>query len=262
MSRLSVNDPAVIAEVRAALVDSGMGGSIVSATSALTSADGAVAITFTTDDPSITPDGAVTVAAGDSVTASENLELAIEVNAELAALIADITAIRTAVEAVRSSGTSGVSLADMTATGSVAITYTTGDPSITPNGEVTIADGDLTTAAEMHEGLVEINDQAGDLFGDVQDLHVKMREVLASGLNSSRALATRQSTSGGVTLTYTTDDPSITPGATSVVADGDTLTAAENNDLLAELEDQLDKAGDDMAAIRTTYEALRTLAGA
>lgn len=39
----------------------------------------------------------------------------------------------------------------------VAITYTTGDPSITPNSAITIADGGTPTVDELLEFCVELN---------------------------------------------------------------------------------------------------------
>ncbi len=46
----------------------------------------AVAITYTTNDPEVTPNGAVTVADGDTPTVSELLELVEELNAKITAL--------------------------------------------------------------------------------------------------------------------------------------------------------------------------------
>lgn len=43
------------------------------------------------------------------------------------------------------------------ATTPVTVTYTTGNPSITPDGEVTIADGATPTVAELLEFCVELN---------------------------------------------------------------------------------------------------------
>ena len=50
----------------------------------------------------------------------------------------------------------------------VAITYTTNDPSITPNGAITIADGSSPTVAELLEFCVELKDQIDDLVAALE----------------------------------------------------------------------------------------------
>jgi hypothetical protein len=45
----------------------------------------------------------------------------------------------------------------LTGVSAITITYTTGDPSITPDGAVTIADGATPTVDELLEAVVELN---------------------------------------------------------------------------------------------------------
>ncbi len=258
MSRLSVNDAAIIQQTRAAIVDAGLAKGIVSAAASLTSA--ALVLTYTTDDPSITPNQAITIADGDAVTASENLEFVEEINTELTASVADLVALRVAVEALRVGSRFDVSPVVLTAKGETVITYTTDDPSITVNQSITIADGDLTTDTEMHEALVELNAENGLLIDDIRILTAQVNIAIIKGFNSTSAPAARTSNVAGVAIVWTTDDPSITAGDTTTIADGDTLSVAENNDLIVELEDTLDTAGDDYLAMRTTFIAIQDLA--
>ena len=259
MSRLS-DDPDVIQAARASIVDAGIAKGIVSAAAALTSATGGVAFTYTTDDPGITADRAVTIADGDAVTAPENIEYAEEINSEISALNVDLAALRVAIEGLRTGSRFDVSPVSTTAVGEPVVTYTTDDPSITANQSITIADGDLTTAAETHEAFVEIGTEVGLVIDDMLLLAKQVNLAITKGWNSTSALAARTSNVAGVAIVWTTDDPSITAGAASTIADGDTLTAAENGELIVELEDQLDKCGDDYLALRTTFEAIQNLA--
>lgn len=57
-----------------------------------------IAVTYTTGDPSITPDGAITIADGATPTVDELLEFCVELNAAVDAIDTKITAILTALE--------------------------------------------------------------------------------------------------------------------------------------------------------------------
>jgi hypothetical protein len=260
MSRLS-NDAAVIKELRALLVDDGLAGSglPVSAPSAITAAP--VVITYTTDDPSVTADQAITIADGDAVTEPENLEFSEELVQRIATAVTDATSVRTALEAYRTGGRFGhAGLVNMTSvTDAVAITYTTDDPSITTNEALTVADGDLFTSAEFHEYCVEANAELQKAVGDIAAANQAVAIMLAQGLEAAPVLAARSS--NAIAITYTTDDPSITPDAAITIADGDTMTAAEHANMAEEINDQLDKLGDDYAAIKVAYDAIRVAAG-
>lgn len=60
------------------------------------------------------------------------------------------------------------------------------------------------------------------------------------------------SATGGITITYTTDDPGITPDGSLTIADGDgTLVTAEVIEAIEELNDQISKLNADLAAVRT-----------
>ena len=52
----------------------------------------------------------------------------------------------------------------------VTITYTTGNPSITANGAVTVANGATPTVAELLELCVELNTKIGALQTQLQNL--------------------------------------------------------------------------------------------
>lgn len=60
--------------------------------------DNDIAITYTTGDPSITPDGAITIANGATPTVDELLEFCVELNAAIAALDTKIAAVIDALE--------------------------------------------------------------------------------------------------------------------------------------------------------------------
>lgn len=263
MSRLS-NDKATRDDLIQKLMDSAFSGHGISDPSAQTSA--AITLAYTTDDPAYTPDGSVLVADGDDVQPAEEIQLTEEIIATINTLVADVTAIRTALVNYLDTDIEGISaLADMTSLFDLgdadAITYTTDDPAITPNAAVTVADGDLTTAAEYHEYCVEAFDQLGKIWDDVGALHREVQLLVSVGVGQTAALAARTSNVGGIPVTYTTDDPSVTPNNTFTIADGDLFPVAARNEAIAETEDDIDKLGDDYLALRTTYEAIRTAAG-
>ncbi len=60
----------------------------------------------------------------------------------------------------------------------IAITYTTDDPGITPDGTITIADGDLFPAAEGLIALEETSDQLNKLNADVVAIHAAVVSIL------------------------------------------------------------------------------------
>jgi hypothetical protein len=195
------------------------------------------------------------------VTEPENIEFAEELVQRIAAAVIDVTAVRTSLESYRSSGRfEATSLANMTASNTdVAITYTTDDPAITANEALTVADGDLFTSAEFHEFCVEANLELGKAVGEISAANAAVAIALAQGLEAAPVLPARASNQ--IAITYTTDDPSITPNAAITIADGDTMTAAEHAEMAEEINDQIDKLGDDYAAIKVAYDAIRVAAG-
>ncbi len=255
MSRVSA-DAEVLATLAAQLLDRGLVAvASVSAPASQTSAP--VTVTYTTDDPGVTANGAQTIADGDAVTIAEQHETVEEIRSQIAALVADMTAMRTALATAISDGaeqsTAPAALTSRDET--CAFTYTTDDPSITANAAVTIADGDLYAAAEIHEAFVEIVTELNLVRNDYERLHNAVTTLIRDGAVSAPVLAARTSTNGGVAITYTTDDPSITPNNAVTVADGDLLPAAEALELVEEFNDDLDKLGDDFTAMKTAYDA-------
>lgn len=246
------------------------GGSTLHAVSdpaALTS--GQLTLTYTTDNPNYTPDGSVVIADGDTITAAEQLNLTEEMVDQSNKLAADIAAVHAALTTLLdANGVFTTKLAEPTSkqlaglAALVSLTFTTDDPGLTVNGTTTIADGDLTTAAEFVEYFMEWNKQAALQRVDLMYLHDRVAKIIANrsfaGLTVVPALG---SASGGTTVTYTTDAPSITPDGTIVIADGDTITAAERNNIIAEVEAQLSANRADIAAIRTTLNAFLAKVG-
>lgn len=64
----------------------------------ITDPDNEIAVTYTTGDPSITPDGAITIADGGTPTVDELLVFCVELNAAIAALDTKLTAVIAALE--------------------------------------------------------------------------------------------------------------------------------------------------------------------
>jgi len=232
--------------------------------SAATSA--AWVVTFTTDNPAITPDRAVTVADGDTLSNAEHYELVEEIKSALNKASVDARACITAVAALIGDNVYDVSLAAMTmganasATRHIGFTFTTDNPALTADGTVTIADGDLTTAAEFLQFAQEASWELAILRGDIGLVHERAKKLIDqkafSGVTTVPSLSAVT-----FTVTYTTDAPVITPGATTTIADGDgAISVAERNDVIAEVKDQLNKTKADIASARTALNAYLALA--
>ncbi len=263
MSRLSKSDPTIIAEVREALMDHGLVAELVTGPSALTADSGGVALNYTTDDPAITGDNAVTIANGSAVDPSENIEAAEELDQVLAAIDVDAELIRTALDTAISSGADN-STAPAALTLSltpITWTYTANDPSITADAAVTVDDGDAMDDDEMHEYLFEANVELAAVASDWSRAHAAITTLINSGVSKAPVLVARTSTNGGVAITYGTDDPGYAPAGAYTIADGDTLTSAENAELMEEINEQLDLAGDGFTLIKTAYDAYLSAAG-
>lgn len=117
--------------------------------------DGTIAdlsVTFTTDNPSITPDSAITIADGDNISAANTVAAIVEIAAKVNAILG---ALRT-VGVLKGTGAAGATVSPVSAPTAITITFTTDNPSITPNAAFTIADGDNISAANTVEGLVEL----------------------------------------------------------------------------------------------------------
>lgn len=265
MSRLSYDSTIQQEVVRAALL-----GGIADALSdaaAITALP--LTITFTTDDPSYTPDGALTIADGDSPTALEQHSYAAELADQYTKLLADVTAVRTKLNQVIGGPLSAVSplsaltvMTPASTTRLVGITFTTDNPAITADGTVVIADGDLTTAVEFLHFLEEANNQLMKLRSDLTVIYGELNKIISTksfaGVN---ALATTAGASGFVTITWTTDNPSITADQEVIIADGDTITAAERNSYMVEIDAVGALLRTDIAAMRTAFAAFLAKAG-
>ena len=261
MSRIS-NDSEVLDELRGLLLDRGLA-AINSIASPASQTSASITLTYTTDDPGITADGSITIADGDSVTAAEQIESMDEIITQVNALVADVTAIRSALDTAVTSGVSAATApAALTSVDAISFTYTTDDPSITANAAVTIADGDATlNAAECHEAYFELATELNLVADDVQRMHNAVSILINDGVNLAPVVGARTSTNGGVTFTYTTDDPSVTPNNSLTIADGDLAVIGEQTEAWAEINDDLDKLGDDFTALKTAYDLYLTAAG-
>lgn len=117
--------------------------------------DGAIAdlsIVFTTDNPAITPDSTVTIADGDNASSANLLELGVELTAKVNAMLAAMRA----VGILKGEGAAGAANVPQQAPAAITVTFTTDNPSITPNSAITIADGDNISAANTVEAIVEL----------------------------------------------------------------------------------------------------------
>lgn len=119
--------------------------------------DGAIAnlsITFTTDDPSITPDSAITIADGDNISAANTVAAIVEICATVNNMLA---AMRSA-GILKGTGAAGATISPVSAPTALTVAFTTDNPNITANATLTIADGDAATVtrAEYNELAVEV----------------------------------------------------------------------------------------------------------
>lgn len=271
MSRVSL-DRATLVDTARAVVLAGLSG--VTAPAALTSASGAVTVTYTTDNPNITPNGSVTIPDGDIPAASlpSLLEWSVELNAVAAAMYTDISALRTAVNSL----VTGTNVFDITALSGptarapnatnklIGVTYTTDNPNITPNNAITVADGDGVTVSNLQEMLTELNKEAYLLRNDLAVTYGAMRRIIEQkSFQGMNALPAMTSNATMVTITYTTDNPNITPNAAVTIADGDsqTVTAPDAGlnqrwEFLVELKDQFQKQRADLLSIYTALDSV------
>lgn len=262
MSRVS-QDRATLVDTARAVILAGLSG--VTAPSALTAQSGGVTVTYTTDNPNIVADGSVTIADGDSVSAANNLESLVELNAVAATMYTDISALRTAVNGL----VTGTNVFDLKALSSITtrlpnttnkmigVTYTTDNPAITPNNAITVADGDSVTAANIHEMFVELNKEVYLLRNDLSVTHGRARQLLEQkSFNGMTALPAMTSNATMVTITYTTDNPNITANGAVTIADGDAASAANMWEFAVELKDQFQKLRADLLSIYTALDSV------
>lgn len=267
MSRLSRSDDEILLYTAQTALLAGLGN--VTAPSSLTSASGAVTVTYSSNNPNITPTGTVTIANGGSVTAVENHRSLVELDTKVAAMRVDVANARTALVTLIASGVRDrPTCAAMTTTAPsatnqhVGVTYTASNPNITANNAITIANGTSVTAAEIHEGFVELNKEAFLVWQDVSRIHHRIKHICDSRLFSGlSALPSMVSNASIMAITYTLNNPSITPNAAVTVSNGSSVTAAENWELAVELKDQLEKIRADALSVYTALNTFLTKAG-
>lgn len=116
----------------------------------------------------------------------------------------------------------------------LTVTFTTDDPGITANSQVTIADGDAAAVAvaEFNEFVVEVSTKMNAMLDAMRASGV----IKDSGEAATPTVASYANIED-LTVAYTTDDPAITPDGTLTIADGDasTVTRAEYNELAEEV---------------------------
>lgn len=267
MSRLSRQDDEILLHTLQTGLLAGLGN--VTAPASLTSTSGAVTVSYSSNNPAITPTGTVTIANGSSVTAAENHRSLVELDVKAAAMRVDISNARTALVSLIASGVRGSpSCAAMTTTAPTAtnqhvgVTYTSNNPSITPDNAITIANGASVTAAELHQAFVELNKEAFLVWQDISRIHFRIKRICDSRLFwGLTALPAQVSNATIMAITYTTGNPSITPNAAVTVSNGSSVTAAENWELAVELKDQLEKIRADALAVYTALNTFLTKAG-
>lgn len=265
MSRLSYDSTIQQEVVRAAL----LGGIADALSDAASLTAVGLTHTYTTDNPAYTPDGALTIVDGDSPTVLEQHSYAEEIIDQYTKLLADVTAVRTKLNQVIGGPLSAVSpLAALTVmspastTRLIGITWGTDNPAITADGSVTIADGDLTTAVEFIHFLEEANNQLMKLRSDLTVIYGELNKIISTkSFTGVNALAATAAASGFVAVTYTTDNPSITPDQVITIADGDAITAAERNAYIAEIDAVGALLRTDIVAMRTAFAAFLAKAG-
>ena len=130
--------------------------------------DGTIAdlsITYTTDDPGITPDSAITIADGDNISAANTVAAIEEIVDKINTILG---ALRT-VGVLKGTGAAGATVAAVSAPTALTVAYTTDDPGITPNATLTIADGDAATVTRA-----EYNELAEEVAASFNSLRSKL----------------------------------------------------------------------------------------
>jgi hypothetical protein len=261
MSRLSIHDPEVVAEVVGVILDNGLAAvNLIAVPGAIVG--GAITVTWTTGDPAVVGDGLRTVADGDAVTIAENYHGFEELRDHQELMVADYAAIHAALTAFVATGAAKVTLADLTSRASVlTTTYTANDPAFTANDAVTIADHDVVVDEEVDEMIFEIAADQQQVRNDLGRLHAAVQNVITNGVQNSEILAARSSNNGSVAITYTANDPVYTPDGSFTVSDGALMPAADASSFYEELINDCDLLGDDFTLAKTSYDLYLGAAG-
>lgn len=145
-------------------------------------------------------------------------------------------------------------VADVAAITGLALTivFTTDDPITVTNQAVVIADGDVPTDAEEVEWIEEMVDQVNKGIVDYALLRTKVNDLINGNVFDQTVLAgltvgTNVNVTNQLTITYTTDDPSITRTGTTTIADGDLTTDLEHLDFLEEFSEDFAEVAADIA---------------
>lgn len=128
----------------------------------------------------------------------------------------------------------------------LSVTFTTDAPAAADRS-ITIPDGDAAgvTGAEM----AALAQEAEGVFATIK---FEFNNLLAAMRTRGVDVASVPAMATLLTVAYTTDNPGITPGGTTTVADGDaTLVRAEFNDVCEEFEAAL-------GSVKTQHNAIRT----
>lgn len=134
----------------------------------------------------------------------------------------------------------------------LSIVYTTDDPVITPNQAVVIADGDIPTDAEEVIIIEEMVDQVNKGIVDYALLRTKVNDLINGNVFDQTTLGAltvgvNVSATNQFTITYTTDDPTITRSGTTTIADGDLTTDLELLDFFEEFSEDFAEVAADIA---------------
>lgn len=123
----------------------------------------------------------------------------------------------------------------------LTVAYTTDNPGITPNGTLTIADGDAATVtrAEYNELAEELESALSAVRAKVNDILTALRATGVIRTTGGVVVATTPTTvaPAAYTVSFTTDNPGISANNTLTIADGDaaTVTRAEYNEAVVDL---------------------------
>lgn len=151
----------------------------------------AIAVTYTTDAVAFTANNAVTVADGDATTGAQIVEAGRELSAELVKQAADFGAMVARYNALVLGQTEklmalGQCPALTAASNPIAWTFTTDNPSISPNAALTITDGDASESppTQRFEYMYELDDQVTKSIADITAMRTTLNLLLKqAGIN-------------------------------------------------------------------------------
>lgn len=141
--------------------------------------------------------------------------------------------------------------------GSITITWSTDDPVYTPDGTITIVDGDAITIAENYNGFEECIAQSNALVVDMAAIRTALAACIADGAQNATAPAALTARAGGMLVfTYTTDDPTISVNVAVTIADGDVVVDEEYHEGIVECVSQLNFCFNDISRLHAAVTQL------